>query len=343
MIRRTLAYIKKSPGFAAVVAVAIFEAAMNGTFGWVMGQSYLMGPWVLGGVLVANEAVKVTTAERLGDARAAGDQVSAWIAGLVLLACVSVSLPAHIGFIGLSRGDATATRERAADTAKTTQTELRTALAQREKLGAVRPVAAIEADEKLECAIKGRQYKDGVGPKCTAFRAELETAKDARRLDGTITELRGQRAQSGTVGTADPQATVLGWFWSAEEEKRKLTLAISLAVAMEVITSFGFLLFGSRGREQMDLETLIAQGALTHPGSEHILPFRAEALEVVRGASVTVSDAFRAYELWAKRTNKPSLSQPVFLRLVTALGVKHADGRLIGVQLRPVFLLQTAG
>lgn len=339
--RRLVGRMRERPGYSAVIAVALAEAAMNGTFGWSQGATYYVGPWIMAGALVANEAVKVTTAETLAEAIDAHAKGRAVLAACVLAAVTTISLASHIGFIGLSRGDAAAGREQSADAAKSVQQRLATALEERRKLGTVRPPRQIEAD--IEKACPGQGSKAPKSGRCIRLEGELAGASEAKSLDGRIAELEGLRLTGGKVGVADPQAYVLGWFWSADEEKRKITIAIMLAIMMEATTSLGFVLFGRGGREVMDLETLISQGALSHPGADQILPFRAAVLEPARGESVTIADAFQAYELWAKRESKPALNRPTFLRLIVALGVVEREGRLVGVRLKPVFLLTMAG
>lgn len=343
-IQRLARFAYERPGFTAVLGVAMAEAAMNAAYGWSIGKGYEpFGPWIIAGAMIANEGVKIKTAERLGEALAQGDRVMGGIAGVLLIAVMYISLSSHIGFIGLSRNDATAAREQSRDAGTAVQAQLKTALEQRSKLGALRPQKEIEAEAALECARRSKAYPDGNGPACTKLRAELARADDARRIDAEIAALEGRRATGPAVGTADPQAYVLGWIWNTDEERRKISLAIAFALAMELTTTLGFLLFGHGGREVMDLETLIAQGAISHPGAEHILPFRSEALEPARGDSVAISDVFRAYETWAKRNAKPALSRPAFLRLMEALGVKRTDDRFTGVRLRALFLMQQVG
>lgn len=343
-IQRLCRLAYERPGFAFVLMVAAGEAAMNATFGWSQGQLYQpWGPWVMALMAIGVEGVKIQTADRVGQAIAERNAALLWLAGPLLVVVMVLSLTAHIGFLGLARGDAAASREQSRDTGTAVQAQLKTALEQRSKLGAVRPPAEIETEATLECARKSKAYPDGNGPACTKLRAELARAVDARRIDSEIAALEGRRATGPAVGTADPQAYVLGWVWNTDEERRKMAIAIATALALELTTTFGFILFAHGGREVMDLETLIAQGAISHPGAEHILPFRSEALEPARGDSVAVSDVFRAYETWAKRNAKPALSRPAFLRLMEALGVKRTDDRFTGVRLRAVFLMQQVG
>ncbi len=334
MLRRLARFVRQRPGFAGVLGVAMAEAAMNGTFGWQMGKGYAMGPWIMMLFLVANELVKIQTAEMLGEKLVERDRAAAAGAGLLLFAVTFISLSSHIGFIGLSRGDATSKREATRDAGLAVQSQLKTALAERQKIGPVRPPGAIEAELK--------RVKEGTA-RHSRLGGEFAAAQEAKRLDALIASLEGRRASAPTVGTADPQAYVLGWFWDVDEEMRKLSIAIAIAIAMEMTTTLGFIVFGSRGRERMDLEELLRAGAVSLPGVEHILPFRTEALEPAAGDSVAVDAVVRAYEAWAGRTGRQALARDTFLRLLEGLGVRRQAERFVGVRLRPVALVQAGG
>lgn len=92
--------------------------------------------------------------------------------------------------------------EAKAEQRRTTDDGLKAARAELKSLGIVRPVAAIEAEANLECSIKGRAYKDGVGPRCTALRTELETAKRKRKLEADVERLTAQLAAGPAVKDA---------------------------------------------------------------------------------------------------------------------------------------------
>lgn len=103
---------------------------------------------------------------------------------------------------GLTLSKGAGDLEAKAEQRRTTDDGLKAARAELKSLGIVRPVAAIEAEANLECSIKGRAYKDGVGPRCTALRTELETAKRKRKLEADVERLTAQLASGPAVKDA---------------------------------------------------------------------------------------------------------------------------------------------
>jgi hypothetical protein len=150
-LRRGIASIwhlaREQPAYAGLCLVAAAEAGINGYFGWVYfedggpGVSLMMATLLLG-----NEVVKWHAADGVGQAAEAGQpwRAVAWV--LVALACLSISIPAHIGFIGMMRGDTAANREARADQGLATRQQLEQALAEQKRLGTQRPVDAVEAE-----------------------------------------------------------------------------------------------------------------------------------------------------------------------------------------------------
>ncbi len=332
-MKSQLQFIFRHPGFAGVCLVAGAEALMNATYGWKIGEEYPAGSYVMAALYLGNEFVKWMTAERLGHALGERAWSSANMAGALLIACIAISTPAHLGFIGLARGDSTAKREQTSTLNTSTKERFQRAREERTKVGLARSVAQIEQD------ISGVKRDT---PKWDRLQAEKTRSLQAQKLDGEILALEKSIGGQTAVGVADPQVQVLGWFWKAEEEQRKQLLTMMLALSVELVTSLGFVVFGFKGRESMDLETLIEQGALTHPGADQIVPFRAAALERMAGASVAVDDVFQAYERWARAASKPVMAKPAFLRLIEALGVQRREARFTGWSIRSSFILGLA-
>lgn len=329
--QRLWQFLRKYPGFVGVCFVAAGEAAMNAIYGWNMGKVYAGAEWVFALCLLGNECVKWMTAEKVGQAWEERDAMKGLLAGLLLVAALSISLPAHLGFIGLSRGDATAERTKDKQLAGSASKQLDQAQAARDKIGPVRPVGSIVID-------RDNAKKDS--PKWQRHEKERLAAVEANRLDGEIAAIEAKLGGRKAVGSADPQVAVLGWITTADEETRKMWLAIALAVGMELVTSVGFIVFGAAGKETMDLEVMIATGVMGHPGSDQVLPFRSECLERRSGAVTRIDDVFALYERWAKAQSKTVMSRPAFLRLIEALGVRRSNDVFLGWVVNPSALLR---
>jgi hypothetical protein len=320
--------IVERPAFAGLCLVAAAEAAMNATFGWSYYGGEGMVAWIMAAALLGNEMVKWQAADGVGEAWKEGARARAGVWAVVLVACVSISLPAHIGFIGMYRNDQASKREASADVKMSTRGELQRKERELEALGTQRPVKTVEADHAKEC-------RTGRGARCLTLEAELGNAQRLVQLGDEIAQLRGNRQMTANVGVADPQAQVLGWFWSADEEKKKLTLAIMLAIAMEIMTSFGFIAVGQGGRSMIDYERALADGAMTGPAAEHVVPFRAECLETRPGAGVTPDALYEAYQSWARSKGRPEMQRAAFLRLIEACGVKRQGPVYLGIGIKP--------
>lgn len=326
-INRLFRMVSDQPALLGLWIVAGAEAAMNMQFGW----SYYGGEGpvavIMAAALLGNEMVKWQAAEGFGEARRERDVGQTTVWALVLVACISISLPAHLGFIGMYRNDQASKREAKADVGQSTRSEMVRRQAEIDKLGSQRPVATVEADIAREC-------KSGRGPRCLTLEAELGSAKRALDLEDEIKKLRGERRDTASVGVADPQAQVLGWFWSADDEKKKLTLAIALAVAMEVLTTLGFIAVGRRGRSMIDYERALADGAMTGPAAEHVVPFRTEVLENRPGAGLTADALWDAYQSWCRARGRQEIQRVAFLRLIEACGVRREGPMFMGVGLK---------
>jgi hypothetical protein len=163
--------------------------------------------------------------------------------------------------MGLTLSKGAGTLESKQEQRTTTHEALRAARAERAQIGIVRPVAAVQADEVYECEKKSRVYKDGVGPRCTAFRGELATAKRARDLEKKITDLTADLGKGSQITNANalydvPLAMAAGmtqgWAWLTGAEKAhqvgpddvRFFWLVFLVFALEFVATIGPGLFG---------------------------------------------------------------------------------------------------
>lgn len=119
--------------------------------------------------------------------------------GLSVLVVLQLLLGQWAGWstLGLNLNSNAAGLDTDAGTHNTAAEQLAQAKAERAKLGTPRTIAAVEADEHLEC-------ESGIGPKCTALRRELADAQRASDLDRDIPELVKQLGQGPQL--TDPNA-----------------------------------------------------------------------------------------------------------------------------------------
>lgn len=119
-------------------------------------------------------------------------------AGLIVLIVAQLALGQYAGWstIGLTLNSSAAGLDTEAGTHNTASEQLAQAKAERAKLGTPRTIAAIEADEHLEC-------ESGIGPKCTILRRELADAQRAADLDRDIPDLVKQLGQGPQLTDAN--------------------------------------------------------------------------------------------------------------------------------------------
>jgi hypothetical protein len=324
--------LREHPAYCGLCVVALAEGAMNVSFGFSRSQD-VSAQVMLAALFGGSELVKWKAGEAMAEAVHAAETAKGWACALVLMAALSISLPAHIGFIGLHRGDVAASRDTQQETRATAKQQLDQARKDRADLGTVRSPEQVKVD--LDNTKKDTAKWD-------RLQAELAKANQARVIDGRLLAAETKLGGVASVGTADPQVAVLLKLFGGKAEDLSLWLSIALAIAAELITSLGWFALAGAKREKLDLETLLTQGAITHPGAAHILPFRAEALEPANGEQIGCDELFAAYEAWCRRTDKESMSRGAFLRLIEALGVTRREGRFVNVRVRNGWLLRAA-
>lgn len=239
-----------------VDAVWVINACMNFAMGQVIGGGGLWG-LLIGSVFVCVAALGAYAAA--AQATAFGVvRTGLWVLVVGQLCLGQVAGWQSLG-LTLDRG-ATQLKDKAT-TRDTRETSLKSKRTELEKIGIVRPVAAVEADMTLECEKKSRVYRDGVGPKCTGFRTELATAKRARDLEKEIEGLTGKLAAGPAVsaanaGTAVPEA-LASWVATAAVGKPVVVssedilfgLQVFLVALLEFVATLGRWLFGGDVRQ----------------------------------------------------------------------------------------------
>jgi hypothetical protein len=245
--------IARSPAMAGVLLVWLINASMNAAMGHTIGGGGYWGS-AIGAVFVAVAALGSYAAH--AQASAVGYARSL----LLLMVAFQLVLGQIAGWqsLGLTLDRGATQLETQATGRASVQGRLDRARAERQQIGTVRPASAVEADERLECSRVSRQFPTGEGPRCTAFRVELATARRAEELDRAIPQLVAELRAAGTVGNAQagtqvPEALssavatmIVGERVTVTAEQVRFALLVFLVAVLEFIATLGPGLFSSQ-------------------------------------------------------------------------------------------------
>lgn len=187
----------------AVPAVCLFVVlAMNARTGYALADGSLL----FAAIFVALGVATAYAADTGLAMRAWSPRKRALVGWLV----VGLVVDQFCGWMtaGVLFGDGAAARTRQVESLDTARDAIRAKKEERARLGTPRSVAAIEADEKLECTIRSKTYADGVGPKCTKLRAELGDARKAAALDAEVPALQAALDKRKAVAAGAAEYTV---------------------------------------------------------------------------------------------------------------------------------------
>lgn len=314
------------PAFFGLCLVAGCEACMNAAYGW-SSAPYWPYSLLLAGLYAGSEMAKWFAAEYCGRAISERDWPRAAAAGLLAVCTLAISLPAHIGFIGLMRGGSIAELETSATKRGTAKDEIERYRAELKKLAVTRAEDQITAEQE--------NVKEGTG-RWNKLERERLAAVRAVELMGLIAAAEAKLEGNQVGAYADARVAVMKWVWpEANDDELQLGLSVALAICIEAVTLFGFMALGQRSAgEHVSVERLIADGALSLPASEQVVPFRNEALEAAPHATMGADDLVQAYADWARRTGREPMQRAAFLRLIEALGVRRLGDVFVGVRRR---------
>ena len=321
--------------------LAVAEMIMSGYFGATQGRLEIE-KYLYGAGFAANEVVKWTLIFILGRAVARRRYGAAVIGGMMLLpAVLFISGSAHLGFVGLVRGDTAASRTIA-------------------KVPADDAAAVIKADQAQLDQMRANRKWAGTR-QCTNPTVETSIAfcAEYRAVEKRLTEARSSLKTASAVGLADPQSEVLGWLfptWS--ERSRQLVLALLTGLSISVISFVGFFVVGhasvpkleqqidslketaaklregdeadlpALGRrtlqspEEIEAErigitgapTLVAAvrgGIIEHPGVKHVIAWLQDRVDHEDGGKVHVTAAYTDYQTWAASQSSELTREPL--------------------------------
>lgn len=244
--------IARSPAMAGVLLVWVINAAMNAAMGHTIGGGGFWGV-LIGAVFVAIAALGSYAAH--AQAFATGGMRAL----LLLMVACQLVLGQVAGWqsLGLTLDRGATQLETAATGRDSVKGRLERARTERQQLGTMRPVAAVEAEEQLECSRVSRAFPTGEGPRCTALRVELAKARRAAQLDAEIPTLVAELRAAGTVGNAQagtqvPEALssavatmIMGAPVTVTAEQVRFALLVFLVAVLEFVATLGPGLFGS--------------------------------------------------------------------------------------------------
>lgn len=178
--------LRRHPILVGWLIIFVVHAGMNAKLGHEIGGGEGPGALLYAAAFLGFACVGAWAADKL-----LVERVRSGRGMLVTLVVLQVAIGQMAGYqsFGLTLAKGAGDLEAKATSRRTTQEALEDARAEVKKIGTTRVIGSIRADEQLECTIKGKAYKDGVGPKCTALRNELATAERREKLQGDIVRL----------------------------------------------------------------------------------------------------------------------------------------------------------
>jgi hypothetical protein len=249
----------RHPILVGWLVIFVVHAGLNAKLGHEMGGGEGAGAALYAAAFLGFAVVGAWAADQI--AHAAG----ARRLGLAAIAIMQLVIGQMAGWqaLGLTLSKGQGTLEAKADQRQSTKERLDASRAELAWIGIVRPVDAIRPDMILECEKKSKAFPDGIGPKCTGFRAELATAERARKLEADIERLTGQLREGPALKSASdawaaPQAlaqgVASGVAWVTGGAPAKITpddvrfgWMVFLVFALEFFGTFGLALIRHGG------------------------------------------------------------------------------------------------
>jgi hypothetical protein len=333
MLKRLWRLALERPAFFGLCLVAAGEAIMNAAFGYLSATHWFYAS-LLAMIYAGSEMAKWFAADAIGAAAHERSGLKVGAAVLLLCCTLSISIPAHIGFIGMMRDGSIASRDNDATKRGNAKQNIEDARTELKAMPPTRSAKEITPERDLECAKRSARYPDGKGPACTKLEAELGRADRKVELLAIIGGSE-RTLEDNKVAVVDARVTVMKWVWpEAQDQDLQLMLSVAIALCIEAVTAFGFLVFGYRRDEVLSIERLVADGAATLPATDHIVPFRNQALEVVPGGRMSADQLCAAYERWAMGGGREPMQRAAFLRLLEACGVRRVGDTFLGIRSR---------
>lgn len=246
--------LARHPILLGWMVIFCVHAGLNSKLGHEMGGGEGMGALFYAAAFLGFAVVGAWAADQIAQASGARQ------AGLIGIALCQLLIGQMAGWqaLGLTLSKGQGTLEAKADARKTTKDALDAKRAELARIGIVRPASAIEPDRALECEKKSKIYPDGVGPKCSALKAEEAMSARARDLEKEIDALSaklssGPALKSASDAWAAPQALAQGvasgwaWIWggapaTVSPDDVRFGWMVFLVFALEFFGTFGLAL-----------------------------------------------------------------------------------------------------
>jgi hypothetical protein len=332
MLKRIYRVALESPAFFGLCVVAFGELLINASYGF-NSSPVLFFSLVLALLYAGSEMAKWFAAEMIGQAVGEKNGIRG-VCAVMLLACTLwISIPAHVGMIGMLFDTTGAKRDLAGTKRTNAEQEIEGARAELAAMAPTRSVKEVTPLKDRECS----KEKGGRGDKCAGLEAELGRAERKAELLAAISAAE-LKAGDNNVMVKDTRVAVLKWvFPQADDQQLFLALSVSIALCIEFVTAFGFVAVGYKGRQddKLSVDRLISDGVATLPAADHIVPFKNQALEnAAPGVNMTADALYRVYEDWCAASARTPMQRTAFLRFTEACGLKRVGDTFIGVRRR---------
>jgi hypothetical protein len=239
-------------GVIAAGVLLVVSAAMNYRFGFSLGKTAADGQ-IYGAASAAADCFKALVPFFLFAAWRNRMWSQAFAAAIVWVVVTGYSMTSALGHAALNRLDITGQRAAASANYKDMRADTKRAQDQLTWIPAHRPPATVESELNVhkaqrywlvtnECTdVKGKSAREY----CQQFHklsAELASGREAQKLETRISDIGSKlaKAAGGTVlAEADPQASVLAKVTGMEIETVQTSLALFVALLIEIGSGFG--------------------------------------------------------------------------------------------------------
>jgi hypothetical protein len=239
-------------GVIAASVLLLVSAAMNYRFGFSLGKTPADGQ-IYGAASAAADCFKALVPFFFFAAWRNRMWSQAFAAAVVWVVVTGYSMTSALGHAALNRLDITGQRAAATANYKDMRADTKRAQDQLTWIPAHRPPATVEAELNVhkaqrfwlitkECTeVAGKSSREY----CQQFHklsAELASGREAQKLETRISDIGSKlaRAAGGTVlAEADPQASVLANLTGIEVAKVQTSLALFVALLIEIGSGFG--------------------------------------------------------------------------------------------------------
>lgn len=287
-------------------------------------------------------------------------QVAEWLSGASLWLVITIySLVSALSFAAVNRDEIAGRRIAASQSYADLRHELDAKRREREALGTIRPLAAIDADLKSS----EQQPRYATSRQCTdtptrdlrlycerhfKLKGEEGTARQAERLDEALARIKERLntlPQSASQRTVDPQVDLFKSLSGLSDGTIKAALAVLVCLLIELGSGLGLFVVISCHRalrddvDQSETEPLPLRYAQLLLPAASDADWLAERVQRVEGGTIGAAELYADYRVWMEARNcRNALTVTAFGRWMSALGAdrEKVGGRVVyrGVKMK---------